>query len=243
MSLAPASPPHVLVVEDDRDLLRFLQEALEDEGYGVTPAASLPDALKALEEHLFHFVLTDLFYEQGKAPLQSIHPLLAEATPIPVGVMTAWQIPDTAAAQENLAFLIKKPFELDDLLRQLDAGLHPTMSNLHLNQLVEQFFLAANARDWTRLARLCAPDVMVFQPVAVASVSLGLHGYLERLEQRMNFLPGYTIVEAQMFPRRDGVAARYLANWQSRDGTVHRAGGAMRFRFRGGRIAQIEGTF
>lgn len=70
---------------------------------------------------------------------------------------------------------------------------------------------------------------------------LGLPGYLASLEQRLSRLPDYTLEDVQVFPRQDGVATRYLARWHSRDGSEHRASGALRFRFRHGHIAQIDG--
>lgn len=244
MSMAVASSPHLLVVEDDPDLLGLIHTMLEGEGYSVTAAASLPESLAALEEHLFQFVLTDLFREpEQRHPLQSIQPLIEQATPTPVGVMTAWRVPEDDVTQANLAFVLPKPFELDDLLGQLDAHLHPTISSIRQTQMVEQFYLALNAHDWQRLTRLCAQNVKVITPVVVSGSRVGLRSYLATLERRFNALPGYTIEEARIFPRQDGAAARYLARWQGSDGKEHRAAGAMRFRFQHGRIAQIEGAF
>lgn len=249
MSLAVASPPHLLVVEDDRDILDAVQGVLQEEGYAVTPAASLPASLEALEEHLFHFVLTDLFLQPAQShPLQSIQPLLTEAAPIPVGVMTAWGVSEEEIAQANLAFLLRKPFELNDLLGHLDANLHPTISSAHQHQLVEQFFLALNERDWQRLARLCIPQVRMtpLHAPAVAATTparSGMFSLQMALEQRVRALPGYTIEGVRVFPRPIGVSARYIVRWQGRDGIVHRTAGAMHFRFQQGRIAQIDGAF
>ncbi len=244
MSIAPASPPHLLVVEDDPELLGLIHTMLADEGYGVTPAASLPESLRALQEHLFQFVLTDLFYQpEQRNPLQSIQPLIEQAMPTPIGVMTAWPIPEEKIAEADIAFLLRKPFDLDDLLGKVDAQLHPTIRSIRQSTLVEEFFLALNTHDWPRLTRLCTPDITVAPPIAVSGTRIGLPSYLRYLERRLSLLPGFTIEEAQVFPRLDGVAARYLAGWQRRDGIKHRAAGSMRFRFRSGRIAQIEGAF
>ena len=152
--------------------------------------------------------------------------------------MTAWRVPEEAVTSAELAFLLEKPFDLDTLLGQVDAVLHPTIQSLRQLTLVEQFFTALNARDWPRLARLCTPDVKASPAGNVASARLGLPGYLE---QRLSRLPDYTLEDVQVFPRQDGAATRYLALWHSRDGLPHRASGAMRFRFRQGRIAQIDG--
>lgn len=242
-----ASSARVLVVDDDSEVLSLVQEALEEDGYGVTPAASLPESLRALEEQLFHFVLTDLFSQPGHAPLQSIQPLLAHAAPIPVGVLTAWNTPDDLVAQADLAFLLHKPFDLDDLQRRLHAHVHPKVSRPRQHQVVEAFFEALNARDWKRLARLCTPEVRVASlsapAVAAAGAPGGLFGLRAALEARFHRLPGYTIEAVQVYRRPMGVSARYVARWQGSDGLEHRAAGALHFRLEGERIAQIDGAF
>ena len=241
-ALAPA--PRLLVVEDDTELLDLVSNMLGEEGYRVTPATSLPDSLRALEDHLFQLVLTDLFREPDQRhPLQSIQPLIVQAAPIPVGVMTAWRVPEEDVAQAKLAFLLPKPFDLDDLLVHLDAELHPISSRIRQTRLVEQFYLDLNARDWHHLTRLCAPEVRVLTPVVVSGSRIGLRGYLAMLERRFSLLPDYTIEEVGVFPREGGAAVRYLARWQGRDGLEHRAAGSMRFHFQHGRIVQIDGTF
>ena len=93
MNGAPVASPQVLVVEDDPGILDLIQKVLEEEGCAVTLAHSLPASLAVLEEHLFHLILTDLFPQPRQSPLQSIQPLLVEAAPIPVGIMTAWPVP------------------------------------------------------------------------------------------------------------------------------------------------------
>src|SRR5262249_32177239 len=82
----------VLVVEDDGQLLRLVQQVLEEEGYQVTPARGLDAALALLGEQRFALVVTDLFAEQGQEPLESIEGLVAAAAPKPVGVLTAWLV-------------------------------------------------------------------------------------------------------------------------------------------------------
>lgn len=237
-----ASAPRLLVVDDDTDLLDLVSTMLEEGGYAVTSASSLRGSLRTLEDHLFQLVLTDLFREPGQHhPLQSIQPLLEQAAPIPIGVMTGWQVAEDDPDLADLAFLLQKPFDLDDLLGQVDAVLHPTIRSLRQLTLVEQFFHALNARDWSRLARLCTPEVKGAPAGDVTSVRLGLPSYLAYLEQRLSWLPDYTLEEVQVFPRQDGVATRYLARWHNRDGCPHQASGAMRFRFRHGHIAQIDG--
>lgn len=247
MLLPAGTQPRLLVVEDDADILTIVQGVLEDEGYAVTPAMSLAAALALLDEHLYHYILTDLFAPQGNDLLQNMRPFVAQAAPISVGLMTGWSVTAEAVTQAGFAWLLRKPFELDDLVRVMQRHVPPSGSLDPQTQVVEHFFAALNAGDWKRLARLCTPEVVVkplsAPPVATRTSLGGLLSYRPLLERRFLALPGYTIERVQVFARPVGVAARYLARWQSTDGVVHRVAGSMHFHVRGGRIAQIEGVF
>lgn len=244
MSIAAAPLPRLLVVEDDPELLSLVQFALEDSGYNITLATSLPQCRQMVEEQLFHLVITDLFRDsQQRSPLASIQPLIEQAAPTPIGVITGWQVPGDDPALSSLAFLLHKPFDLEGLLGKVDAALHPVIRSVRQSKLVEEFFLALNARDWPRLARLCLPEMLVAPPRVDASLGVGLSSYRAYLEERLSRLPGFTVGEAKMFSLQEGISARYLARWQGNDGSAHRAAGALHFRFRRGRIAEIEGVF
>ncbi len=247
MSVPAGTPPQLLVVEDDLEILSLVQNSLEEEGYAVTPASTLPASLEILSNHLFQLVLTDLFHQPGQAPLQSIQPLIAEAGPTPVGIMTAWPIPDEEAAQVGASFLLHKPFDLNDLVRSVQHELSPRSHHEHQVLAVEQFFAALNARDWKRLASLCAPQLAIVPlskpPLAASNAPQGIPILRALFEQRFRSLPGYTIEDVRVYGRPLGVAARYTARWQSRDRTIHQVTGAMNFHFHGEHIAQIEGAF
>lgn len=170
-----------------------------------------------------------------------------QAAPIPVGVVTAWAISQEEAAEAGLAWLLRKPFDLGDLVRAIQKEVHPRTSHQRQTRLVEQFFDALNSGDWKRLARLCTPNVIIRSLSAPSVAERGSANDLLMLrasfEQRFLALPGYTIEGVQVYNRPLGVSARYLACWQSSDGVGHRAAGALHFRFQGERIAQIEGAF
>jgi len=52
--------PKILIVDDEQNILRYLSDALEDEGYLITTKASGTEAVTALEEENFDLVLVDL---------------------------------------------------------------------------------------------------------------------------------------------------------------------------------------
>jgi CheY-like chemotaxis protein len=242
-----AEPARLLLVEDDADIILPVQLVLEEEGYVVTTAESLPASLARIEEQVYHLVLTDLFSPVGHDPLQSIRPLLMQAAPTPVAVMTAWQLSREAATQAGVAWMLRKPFDLDDLLGAVQRELRPRRSHALQAHVVEQFFAAISERDWHQVARLCTPQVsarsLSAPAVSVSEATGGLQAYRAFMERRFAALPGYRIDEVRVYRRPVGVAARYLVRWQDRDGVTHRLAGAMHFRFEGERIAQFEGAF
>src|SRR5262249_43420160 len=67
--------PHVLVVDDDTDLLQGLSQLLTGEGYQVATAATAEDALARCREDTFHLVLTDLQLpgRNGIALIKALH--------------------------------------------------------------------------------------------------------------------------------------------------------------------------
>ena len=52
--------PHVLVVDDEREMVKVVQRHLEGEGFVVTPANSGADAVAVLARDEYDVILTDL---------------------------------------------------------------------------------------------------------------------------------------------------------------------------------------
>ncbi len=111
----PAPDAHVLVVDDDRDVLDTMAAALETDGYKVRCAENGAQALAALlHERKPEAIVLDL-----SMPVMTGWELLAmvhedrDLQRIPVLVVSAMRAP---AGVEHLA----KPVSLHDLLRTLD---------------------------------------------------------------------------------------------------------------------------
>ncbi len=58
--MAASAPRHILIVEDDGDLLEVLKFVLEDEGYRVSTAAGGVEALSAASSQALSLVLLDV---------------------------------------------------------------------------------------------------------------------------------------------------------------------------------------
>lgn len=117
--------PRVLVVEDEPEMLRLVQAALEEVGMQVTGAPREGEALKRLREGRYALVVTDLYVIRGQEELESIAALLREAGTTPVGVMSGWPVEDEVARAAGVAFVLRKPFTLEELVRAVEAVLAP----------------------------------------------------------------------------------------------------------------------
>lgn len=121
-SEAPAeAPTRVLVVDDEEDIVRFVCEALESEGYEVDSATDGEDALRATHAHRPDLILLDVNmpHIDGWEVLSQLRAAAGEQTP--VVVMTGgYRAQDQALASGAQGYL-GKPFDLDDLLRAVAA--------------------------------------------------------------------------------------------------------------------------
>jgi CheY-like chemotaxis protein len=110
------SPGLVLVVDDEPGIVEFLRYALEDNGYRVNAAHDGCQALESLRSETPDFVLTDLMMPRldGWELCRRLRSGDDTAN-TPIIGMSAVEPGDALFS----AFL-RKPFELDDLLRILD---------------------------------------------------------------------------------------------------------------------------
>ena len=123
MSELREQAPRVLVVEDEPELLRLVQATLEEAGMQVTGAAREGEALKRLREGRYGVVVTDLYVTRGQEELESIAALLREAGTTPVGVMSGWPVEEEVARAAGVAFVLRKPFALEELVRVVEEAL------------------------------------------------------------------------------------------------------------------------
>jgi DNA-binding response OmpR family regulator len=118
-----AASPHLLVVEPDAALRGLLGEALSEEGAVTCGAATLEEALALVDHRAFDLILTDAGVGASPDSLCIARTLRHRAQPTPVGVLTAWNLTPEAGNRCDLAFVLPKPFELDQLLAQVAVAL------------------------------------------------------------------------------------------------------------------------
>ena len=150
----------ILVVEDQRSLLRNLVRGLEEEGYEVIPAASVSEARVALARQPDVFVL-DLMLPDGSG-VELLRKLRGEGLRQPILILTARDSVDDrvegldAGADDYLV----KPFSFNELLARLRAL-------LRRGSLEQQAILRVEGLEIDRLRRLATRNGAVpgaFQP-------------------------------------------------------------------------------
>jgi two-component system response regulator GlrR len=121
---ASASPPHLLVVDDDADMLRLLTMRLAAAGYRVTAVSSAEAALTQLHIERPQLVLSDVRLP-GKDGLALFDDIRAQHPSLPVILLTAHgTIPDAVEATERGVFTyLTKPFDGKGLLEKIAQAL------------------------------------------------------------------------------------------------------------------------
>ncbi len=122
------SPPRLLVVEHDVGVQDLLATFLTTEGYAVRCASSPAEACALLAAQTFQLVLTDLFSTSVRDRFSAVERLRRSAQPIPVGVITAWDVDEEEIIQRGFAFLVRKPFDVEDLSALVAACLESSPS-------------------------------------------------------------------------------------------------------------------
>ncbi len=245
MGTSDMPPPCLLVVEPTEDLRETLMLALTEEGYLPRVVASFEAAHRALDEQTFEFVLADLFVGSPQPGLTQARWLQRRARPTPVGLLTAQNLPPEQAKPRGFAFLLRMPFDLEELLGLIAAHMHRSFTEEQARQVevVEQFFLRINRREMDAAMQVCAEQV-VYYPVPASPIEgvrkvegrAALRAYLEELFRR---LPGLRFEEVLTYGRPKGLAARYTTRWSGPDGSPQQLTGTTLFHFRGEQITEI----
>jgi len=116
------NPHQRTLVVDDADALRnLMQVILESAGYTVVVTAVETDAVTLLQEVAFDLVISDSFSRQPSGGYASATDVLDAAEATPVTLFSAHRLELEAAKAAGFADLIKKPFDLDVLERQVRA--------------------------------------------------------------------------------------------------------------------------
>ncbi|AFV84885.1 sigma 54-interacting transcriptional regulator [Alteromonas mediterranea] len=147
MSEKASSNPNLLLVDDDKSLLRLLTIRLEGEGYDVTAVEDGQSALRKLQNDSFDVVLSDLRMP-GLDGLSLFEEIMGIRKDIPVILMTAHgTIADAVAATQRGVFgFLPKPVDHDELRTLLQKALSQSQ--------------AAQPGDWAKDIITRSPEML-----------------------------------------------------------------------------------
>ena len=110
----------VLVIEDNGDLRDYLRMALRSEGYEVLTARNGKEALAVIDGKGLDAVVTDLFMPEMDG-IETISALRRKLPDVKVVAISGRPGVDylTVARELGVTHTLRKPFELDELLKAL----------------------------------------------------------------------------------------------------------------------------
>lgn len=237
-------PPCLLVVEDDEATHAILLDVLTEEGYAVASATSLDEALAQINRQVFDLILTDVIAWTLDAPLHSLERLRDLAQPTPVGLVSGWHIVKEAARDKGFAFVLKKPFELDDLLTLIaEYVARPLTAEQECQaEVVRRYCQSIDAHNWQACVALCHEDVRYYpspgSPFDRQQDVFGRTALLEQLAYNTQVAPDFHYESYSLYGRPDGIAVRYLATIATPEGRKPLVGSIL-FQVAEGQVIQI----
>jgi DNA-binding response OmpR family regulator len=118
--------PTVLLVDDNRDLLRFLERLMEESGWKLLTAESASSARKLLNSAKPNAALLDYMLPDGNGVELGVQ-LRQSAPRMQVIVMTGSVLPpeEEAICEEHDFPVLRKPFLASDVMNQIRSRLTP----------------------------------------------------------------------------------------------------------------------
>src|SRR5437762_11190083 len=112
----PTSPYSILVVEDNQDLIIGLQDMLHYDGYTVTVAGTVADAITLVRSHRYNGILLDLGLPDGDA-LEVLKETQRLDPSLPVVIVTAHIARDRTVGSltEGEYAYLTKPYDREEL--------------------------------------------------------------------------------------------------------------------------------
>jgi FixJ family two-component response regulator len=113
----------IAVIDDDESFRAALVDSLSSLGYGSSGYASAGDYLREMAGRVFNCVVSDI-HMPGMSGLELLERLAARGSTTPVVLITARSDSnlETRAAVAGAVCLLRKPFEIDDLIKCIEEG-------------------------------------------------------------------------------------------------------------------------
>ncbi|GAC1572805.1 MAG: hypothetical protein NVS3B20_04660 [Polyangiales bacterium] len=227
----------ILVAHNDVELASAIAEALQDEGCEVATASArnLPATSGGFDR--FGLVIIDALATGTLVPsFEDLRGLAQSVHPAKIGLLTTGPLGEAPA---GVSFVLQVPFDVDDLLActARTLAIPPSAEQAARVSQVHAYFAALTAKAWDEVAALCTDDV-VYHLRNEHSVR-GLAAFREYTRNTFTLFPdaAFNDVTVSILPL--AIHAHYVGSFTQPDGSRKQLGGAVRFVFRGTRIAEI----
>jgi CheY-like chemotaxis protein len=113
----------ILIADDDDSILRTTAILLEEEGYKCDTTRDAQGALEFLNQNHYDLLISD-WRMSGNADLEMLATMRDLDMHVPVIIITGYpHVADTIRRKKLSVFaLLAKPYDFDELLRKVDAG-------------------------------------------------------------------------------------------------------------------------
>jgi FixJ family two-component response regulator len=111
----------IAVIDDDESFRVALVESLSSLGYGTDGYTSAEDYIRAIGGKSFNCVVTDI-HMPGMSGLDLMKRLAARGVTTPVVLITARSETNLEAKAAGAACLLRKPFEINELIECIEGA-------------------------------------------------------------------------------------------------------------------------
>jgi DNA-binding NtrC family response regulator len=179
---------HLLLVDDDIDILSALKILLVPEGYNVILCQTPDSALAAVKQHNFDLVLMDLNYSldttSGAEGLKLIESIRKIDEELPVVVMTGWATIEVAVStmQNGANDFIQKPWDVERLITVITNQIKLAKSEKNSqilsqqNQLLQQKIDSEYQGDLISKSSVMQTTMALIKQVASSNANILLTG-------------------------------------------------------------------
>jgi signal transduction histidine kinase len=203
--------PHILVVDDEPEILRMLSICLEKSSFHVSTAENTADAARMLSEEQFDVIISDVIMpgEDGIAFLGSVHESWPE---LPVILMTGHaQLQMAVNAIKNGAFdFVHKPFDFDHLRKIITRA----VNYCHLQRMEKNYRSELEETVAQRTAELKASMVELdFARASLQQAATDKSTFMSTISHEMRTPMNGVIGSLELLAEENlnGDAAEYLA--------------------------------
>jgi DNA-binding NtrC family response regulator len=138
----------ILIVDDEKNILKVVSLTLRDSGYDVDTALSAEEAIEKFNQRSYDLIITDLKLP-GRTGMQLLEQIRLDNPDLPIIMITAFgSIENAVAAMKKGAFnYLTKPVNSDELLAVVEAAIEKydlKRENITLKSELQQKYTYSN---------------------------------------------------------------------------------------------------